>query len=89
MLAKTLVQEKHAACVNVIRGVTSYYVWQGKSEEEEEHTLLIKTTSERYEGLKRRLLELHSYSNPEIVALPTGDVTLEYLRWANEQTGAA
>ena len=86
VLARTLVQEQLAACVNVIRGVTSYYVWQGNFEEEEEHTLLIKTAADRYPAMKRKLAALHSYSNPEIVVLAVADVASDYLRWVNEQT---
>ena len=85
-IAKTLVEEKLAACVNVIRGVTSYYVWEGEFEEDEEHTLLIKTTAERYPALKVRLQELHSYDTPEIIAIESTDALEDYELWAREQT---
>lgn len=86
-LAETLVREKLAACVNVISGVTSYYVWQGAFQVDTEHTLLIKTTSERYPALKARIEELHSYSTPEIVAFDSVDVLDRYAAWAVEQAG--
>lgn len=85
-LAKTLVEEKLAACVNVIGGVASYYVWEGEFQRDEEHTLLIKTTVQRYEALKARLEALHSYSTPEIVAFDAVDVLPSYLKWAVAQT---
>lgn len=85
-LAEALVKERLAACVNVIRGVQSFYVWQGEFQHDEEHTLLIKTTAERYEAMKARLQELHSYTTPEIVAFDSADVLPSYLAWAVEQT---
>lgn len=81
-LAQALVGEGLAACVNVVPGVTSYFVWEGAACEEPEHTLVIKTTAERYEALKARLLALHSYETPEIVALDTVDVLDAYMTWA-------
>ena len=83
--ASTLVKEKLAACVNVIPGVSSYYMWNGEFCEDEEHTLLIKTTPERYDALKTRLVELHSYDVPEVVALDATDVLEGYLSWVSKQ----
>jgi periplasmic divalent cation tolerance protein len=86
-IARTLVEEKLAACVNIISDVTSFYRWQGEVCEDEEHTLLIKTTAERYERLKTRLQAIHSYEVPEIIALDSLDVLDTYARWAYEQVG--
>ena len=85
-LARTLLKEKLAACVNIIPTVTSCYVWQGEYCEEEEHTLIIKTPDERYFAMKERLQDIHSYDVPEIIALNTDDVLDSYARWAHEQT---
>ncbi|MFU8802529.1 MAG: divalent-cation tolerance protein CutA [Bradymonadaceae bacterium] len=85
-LARSLVEERLAACVNVIPGIKSFYRWQGELCADEEHTLLIKTTSERFEEMKIRLQTLHSYDVPEIVALESVDVLDSYLSWVNEQT---
>lgn len=81
-LARTLVEERLAACVNVVSPVTSYYHWKGQLCEDQEHTLLIKTTAERYEALKARIKELHRYEVPEIIALDCADVLDDYARWA-------
>ena len=82
-LARTLVAEGLAACVNLLPDVVSFYVWEGKLQEERECTLLIKTAAESVKRLRRRIGDLHSYENPEIVAL---DVDLEgsaeaYVEW--------
>jgi periplasmic divalent cation tolerance protein len=85
-LARALIEERLAACVNILPSVTSCYVWDGEFCQDEEHTLLIKTTAERYPELKVRLEQLHSYDVPEIIALDTDDVLDSYARWADEQT---
>ncbi|MFP4597950.1 MAG: divalent-cation tolerance protein CutA [Persicimonas sp.] len=85
-LARALIEERLAACVNVLPSVTSCYVWEGEYCEDEEHTLLIKTTEGRYPAMKERLEELHSYDVPEIIALDVDDVFEPYARWAHEQT---
>lgn len=87
-LAETLVVENLAACVNIIPGVTSYYRWEGKLQCDREHTLLIKTTADRYEALAARLQALHTYTTPEIVAFDAVEVLDSYLAWAVEQTRA-
>lgn len=86
-LAEQLVRERFAACVNVIPGVQSYYVWEGEFVVDEENTLLIKTAADVVDALVARLRELHSYSNPEIVVLDPVQVAPAYLAWACEQTG--
>jgi periplasmic divalent cation tolerance protein len=85
-LARVLIEERLAACVNILPSIVSCYVWQEQYCEEEEHTLLIKTTDKRYHAMKERLVELHSNDVPEIIALNTDDVLDSYARWAHEQT---
>lgn len=85
-LGRMLVKERLAACVNVIPGVTSFYVWDGEMQEDSESTLVIKTTRARYDALEARLVELHSYDTPEIVALEAIEVVEDYMAWAKEQT---
>lgn len=86
-LAEALVSEGLAACVNVIAGIQSYYVWQGEFTVDTEATLLIKTTQERVESLAARLRELHSYSVPEVVVLAPEAALKAYAQWARDVTG--
>jgi periplasmic divalent cation tolerance protein len=89
-LAHALVEERLAACVNQIGPIQSVYRWEGKLEQSEEQLLIIKTRKELFPALERRVRELHSYSVPEIVALPIIDGSPDYLRWLGEQvTGGA
>lgn len=84
-LGRQLVEERLAACVNIVAGVTSIYEWKGKMCEEAEHTLVIKTTEARYEALKQRIKELHSYEVPEILAFSCSDALSTYAQWVYEQ----
>jgi periplasmic divalent cation tolerance protein len=84
-LARALVDERFAACVNRIQSIRSVYRWQGKVEENEEELLIIKSTRNLFAGLERRVRELHSYSVPEIVALPIVEGSQGYLEWLREQ----
>lgn len=85
-LAQTLLSEKLAACVNLIPQVTSLYYWQGKMEESQEVQLLIKSRRTMYGVLQERLLTLHPYETPEILALPILCGNPAYLQWLQEQT---
>ena len=85
-LASTLVEENLAACVNIVPGVTSFYQWGGELCADSEVTLLIKTSTERYDEMKARLTSIHSYDVPEIIALEATDVLESYANWVREQT---
>lgn len=85
-LAKKLVSEKLAACVNVLPQVTSYYVWDGQQEEGQEVQLIIKSRRTLYGVLQQRIQELHPYDVPEIIALPIVAGLPTYLQWVQEQT---
>ena len=80
-VGRTLVAERLAACVNVLPGMTSIYVWQGKQEEAPEVLALIKTTRARYPALETRLRELHPYEVTEILALDVAAGLPAYLEW--------
>jgi periplasmic divalent cation tolerance protein len=80
-IAHTLVTEGLAACVNQVSGVRSLYMWQGKVQADQEVLLLIKTTEGRYSALEQRLLALHPYELPEVVAIPVCAGTEKYLDW--------
>ena len=85
-LARLLVEERLAACVNVIPGLTSIYRWKGAVEEDPEALLLIKTRGGTFEALRARLVAEHPYETPEVVALPVEAVDGAYARWLLEQT---
>lgn len=80
-LARTLVAERLAACCNLVPGLTSVYRWQGQVQEEGEVLLLVKTTAERLEPLRERLLGEHPYEVPELVVLDPSEVEPRYLAW--------
>ena len=87
-IAETLVEERLAACVNVLPGVRSTYRWKGKVEHDAETTLLVKTSVRTLERCVARLRELHPYEVPEIVVV-TPDVAASfqpYVRWVREET---
>jgi periplasmic divalent cation tolerance protein len=83
-LGEALVSEKLAACVNLIPGVRSIYVWEGNICNENEVLLLIKTTEAAYGSLEARVKELHTYSAPEIIALRIDRGSDQYLAWLTE-----
>jgi len=80
-LADALVGESLAACVNRIPGVHSTYRWKGQVTTDVEELLLIKTTVERFEALKERVVALHPYELPELIAVPVERGHVAYLDW--------
>ena len=84
--ARTLVEERLAACVNVMGEMVSVYAWEGLVEEEQERQIIIKTAIDRLESLWERVKELHSYEVPEFIVLPITDGNDVYLRWMKEST---
>lgn len=83
-LGRALVDERLAACVNVLPGLTSIYRWEGRREEAAECLLVIKTDGARYPALERRVHELHSYTVPEVLALPVVAGAPAYVQWLKE-----
>ncbi|WP_049623108.1 divalent-cation tolerance protein CutA [Frateuria defendens] len=86
-IAETLVAEGLAACVNRLPGIASTYRWQGRVVTDSEELLLIKTTAARFEALKARLLALHPYELPELVAVPVERGHAAYLDWVRAGVG--
>ena len=80
-LAEALVGERLAACVNHISGIQSTYRWKGEVTTDTEELLLIKTTATRFEALKERVLALHPYELPELIAVPVERGHTPYLDW--------
>ncbi|MEW6279034.1 MAG: divalent-cation tolerance protein CutA [Candidatus Eremiobacterota bacterium] len=83
-LATGLLEGRLAACVNLLPRITSMYWWEGKLEEAQEVLLVVKTRSVCLEDVIRRVKELHSYSVPEVVALPIQGGNPDYLAWVKE-----
>jgi len=80
-VTKTLVGEKLIACGTILPGARSIYEWEGKMEDASEVLVLFKTASPAYAKLERRLLKLHPYDMPEIVALEAGAASKAYAAW--------
>lgn len=85
-IGKALVEEHLAACVNFIGEVRSLFSWKGRIEDEQEALMLVKTKAALFPSLAQRVKELHSYTVPEIIALPIQAGSLDYLRWIDEVT---
>ena len=85
-LARTLVGERLAACVNILPAMRSIYTWKGTVEEADERQILIKTTKERFRELESRLRELHPYETPELLAIPVLQGSHDYLAWVRDST---
>lgn len=86
-IANSLVQEKLAACVNILPRVTSVYVWQDAIQSDEECLLFIKTLTERYPQLESHLLGMHPYELPEIIRVPISGGSSAYLQWLAHSIG--
>ncbi|MFT4512021.1 MAG: periplasmic divalent cation tolerance protein [Planctomycetota bacterium] len=83
-LARAVVEEGLCACVNVVPAVRSFFRWQGKVESADEHLLAIKTTTAAFELLQDRVVALHPYDVPEVIALPVAAGLPAYLSWVVE-----
>ena len=83
-LAKILVEERLAACVNVQNEMQSVYRWKGKTEQDSEQQLVIKTMSERVPALRKRIRSLHPYEGPEFVVIKLSDGDKDYLSWLKD-----
>jgi periplasmic divalent cation tolerance protein len=83
-VAEALVQDRLAACVNIVPAVISIYHWQGEVHRDSEVLLIAKSRAELFESLAARVKELHSYEVPEIIALPIVAGSKAYLSWIDE-----
>ena len=83
-VARTLVERRLAACVNVVPGVVSHYRWKGEICRDEERLLVIKTRAERLDALRAAFVELHPYEVPELVVLEISAGNQPYLEWLDD-----
>src|ERR1700730_3829344 len=88
-IARHLVENRLAACVNIVPQVESIYRWQGKVDSAREWLLLVKTTQERFLAVRDAIRELHSYELPECVVLNIEDGSSEYLQWLADSVQGA
>lgn len=84
MIARSIVEEKFAACVNIVPGVKSFYHWEGKIEHSEEALLVIKTTKMLFPKVESCVRAMHSYDTPEIIACPVIRGSQPYLSWIDK-----
>lgn len=85
-IAKTVVEDRLAACANILPGMHSIYQWQGKIEQAEECVVLFKTRTTLFQALEACVKEMHKYSNPCIVSLPVTAGSAPYLDWIMNET---
>ena len=85
-IGRTLVEERLAACANIVPRIRSIYRWQGKIEDEPEALMFLKTTRTQLRALIQRAGELHSYEVPGITALPIAEGHPAYMDWIQENT---
>ncbi|MEJ2110191.1 MAG: divalent-cation tolerance protein CutA [Acidobacteriota bacterium] len=84
-IARTIVDESRAACVNIVPGVRSIYRWDGKLCDDSELLLLIKTSEENYKKVNSSIRNLHTYDTPEVISIPITAGDPEYLHWLRNQ----
>ena len=85
-LATALIEQKLAACVNILAPCRSVYRWKGAVQHDEEHPLLVKTTAARYAALEAAIRAGHPYELPEIIAVPVERGLAAYLQWVDTET---
>lgn len=85
-IARALVEDRLAACVNMVRGIRSLYRWEGAVQDDSEVLMVVKTRQRHLEHLVARVKELHSYTVPEIIALPIVGGSADYLAWLADVT---
>ena len=85
LIAKVLLEQKKAACVNIMSGIVSLFWWQDKIDQASESLLVIKTGKSLLDEVVAMVKEMHSYENPEIIALPIAGGSSRYLDWIDKE----
>jgi periplasmic divalent cation tolerance protein len=84
-IARSLVEKRIAACVNILPKARSIYRWKGAVEDAQEYVLLVKTRRDLFDALRAELSKIHSYEVPEVIALPIVDGSEPYLGWIDRE----
>jgi len=84
-IGETLVEERLAACVNIMPSIESIYLWKGKIEEDTESLLIVKTKSGNIDKIIKRVKEIHSYETPAILAVPLIEGSKDYLDYLDSE----
>ena len=87
-IARALVEERLAACVNLVPGIRSIYRWEGAVQDDGEVLLVVKTSADRGRDLAERVRELHPYDLPEVLALPAAGGSEDYLAWVRAEVAS-
>jgi periplasmic divalent cation tolerance protein len=87
-LGRALVEDRLAACASVVPGIVSVYRWEGVIQRDSEALVILKTTAARVEALRERIVALHPYEVPEVLAFPVVEGHGPYLRWVEEEVEA-
>jgi periplasmic divalent cation tolerance protein len=85
-IARTLVEERLAACTNILGSISSYYWWDGKVQEGSETALIAKTRNDLIDAVTERIKALHGYTCPCVVALPVMGGNRDFLKWISQET---
>lgn len=80
-IARHLLAEQLAACVNILPGLTSIYRWEGAVETAQEHLLMIKSQQQQFAAIEAAIKKIHPYQTPEIIAVAIDNGSAEYLKW--------
>ncbi len=86
-IARVLVEERLAGCINIVKSIRSIYRWHENIEDDAETLMIVKTQKRLFESLETRVRELHSYTIPEIIAVPVVEGSRQYMNWLEEVTG--
>jgi periplasmic divalent cation tolerance protein len=83
-IARTLLEERTVACANIVPSMKSFYWWEGEIEEDTESILILKTRSDKFDTLVRRVKDIHSYETPCILEISIQNGSEDYLKWLED-----